>query len=121
MESHFKDAKIVAIKRCKTTLDDAFSDFFHVPFGAANANGKPGRDDSVEGEESSDRSEYGVDPPDIEPAPGAVVPAAPAAPAAPLPLAVPGDAALSPAEKQEAPREQASAEYVIPEFATGGQ
>ena len=39
-----------------------------------------------------------------------------------LPLAGLGDAAPSPVEKpEEAPREQALAEYVIPEFAIGGQ
>ena len=120
LESQLKDAKTVAIKRCKSILDDAFA-IFDVPAGGV-LKGKPGRDGSIENE-SSDRSEYGMDPPDLEPAPIAAAPAvAPAAPAAPLPLAGPGDAAPSPAEKQEeAPREQAPAEYVIPEFAIGGQ
>jgi regulator of replication initiation timing len=120
LESQLKDAKTVAIKRCKSILDDAFA-IFDVPAGVAN--GKAARDGSAEDDESSDRSEYGVDPPaDLAPVPGAAAPAAaPAAPAAPLPLAGPGDAAPSPAEKQEeTSREQAPTEYVIPEFAIGG-
>ena len=118
LESQLKDAKTVAIKRCKTILDDAFA-IFDVPAGEA-ANGSA-RDASIENE-SSDRSEYGMDPPDLEPAPVAAAPAAaPAAPAAPLPLAGPGDAAPSPAEKQEeTSREQAPAECVIPEYEIGG-
>ena len=112
LESQLKDAKTVAIKRCKTILDDAFA-IFGAPAGGA-ANGKCARDCSVEGEESTDRSEYGVDPP-LELA------SAPVAATASLPLAGPGDAAPSPAEKQEeTPREQEPAEYVIPEFAIGG-
>jgi hypothetical protein len=120
LESQLKDAKTVAIKRCKSILDDAFA-IFDVPAGVAN--GKAARDGSAEDDESSDRSEYGVDPPaDLAPVPGAAAPAAaPAAPAAPLPLAGPGDAAPSPAEKQEeTSREQAPTEYVISEFAIGG-
>jgi regulator of replication initiation timing len=117
LESQLKDAKAVAIKRCKTILDDAFA-IFDVPAGGA-ANGKAARGGSAEDDESSDRSEYGVDPPaDLAPVPGA---AAPGAATASLPLAGPGDAAPSPAEKQEeTPREQAPAEYVIPEYAIGG-
>ena len=120
LESQLKDAKTIAIKRCKSILDDAFA-IFDVP--AIVANGKAARDGSLEDEESSDRSEYGVDPPaDLAPVPGAAAPAAaPAAPGASLPLAGPGDAAPSPAEKQEeTTREQAPTEYVIPEFAIGG-
>ena len=118
LESQLKDAKTVAIKRCKTILDDAFA-IFDVPAGEA-ANGSA-RDASIENE-SSDRSEYGMDPPDLEPAPVAAAPAAaPAAPAAPLPLAGgPGDAAPSSAEKQDAPLEQAPAEYDITDVAIAG-
>ena len=122
LESELKDAKTAAINKCRRILDDAFADFFDARAGVAN--GKAARDGGAEDEESSDRSEYGVDPPaDLAPVPGAAAPgAAPAAPAAPLPLAGPGNAAPSPVEKQEeAPREQAPAEYVIPEFAIGGQ
>jgi hypothetical protein len=113
LESQLKDAKTIAIKRCKSILDDAFA-IFDVP--AIVANGKAARDGSLEDEESSDRSEYGVDPPaDLAPVPGAAATAS-------LPLAGPGDAAPSPVEKQEeAPREQAPEEYVIPEFAIAGQ
>jgi regulator of replication initiation timing len=116
LESQLKDAKTVAIKRCKTILDDAFA-IFDVPAGVAN--GKGARDGSAEDDESSDRSEYGVDPPaDLAPVPGAAVPGGATAS---LPLAGPGDAAPSPAENQEeAPREQAPVEYVIPEIAIGG-
>ena len=116
LESQLKDAKTVAIKRCKSILDDAFA-IFDVPAGVAN--GKAARDGSLEDEESSDRSEYGVDPPaDLAPVPGAAVPGGATAS---LPLAGPGDAAPSPAENQEeAPREQAPVEYVIPEIAIGG-
>ena len=115
LESQLKDAKTVAIKRCKSILDDAFA-IFDVPAGVANGKAAG----SAEDDESSDRSEYGVDPPaDLAPVPGAAAPAA--APVAPLPLAGPGDAAPSPAEKQEeTSREQAPTEYVIPEFAIGG-
>jgi len=59
LELQLKDAKTVAIKRCKTILDDAFA-IFDVPAGGA-ATGS-GRDGSIENE-SSDRSEYGMDPP----------------------------------------------------------
>ena len=79
LESQLKDAKTVAIKRCKSILDDAFA-IFDVPTGGV-FNGKPGRDGSIENERS-DRSEYGMDLSGLEPAPVATAPAdAPAAPA----------------------------------------
>ena len=114
LESELTDAKTAATKKCRRILDDAFADFFDAPAGVAN--GKAPSDGGAEDEESSDRSEYGVDPPaDLAPVPGAAATAS-------LPLAGPGDAAPSPVEKQEeAPREQAPEEYVIPEFAIAGQ
>ena len=44
LESQLKDAKTVAIKRCKSILDDAFA-IFDVPAGVAN--GKAARDQTL--------------------------------------------------------------------------